>query len=147
MIWCRARLRSDDGAASVEFALVAPLLLLIAVAVLQLTLALHVRSVMVQAASEGARLMALAGADSAAQVGAGTQRTEQILAASIAGTAVRTTTARVDRSGPVPVAAIDVTADLPLIGLLGPTPMTVTGRAVLESTDELGAGFRSAVVG
>ena len=56
MIWCRARLRSDDGAASVEFALVAPLLLLIAVAVLQLTLALHVRSVMVQADRKSIRL-------------------------------------------------------------------------------------------
>jgi ACT domain-containing protein len=117
--------------------------LLIAVAVLQLALALHVRSVMVQAASEGARLAAMAGADPRA----GAQRTERILAGSIAGTAVRTTTVRVDRSGPVPVAAVDVTTDLPLIGLLGPVPMTVTGRAVVESTAELGAGFRPTAVG
>ena len=36
-----------------------------------------------------------------------------------------------------------VTLDLPLIGLLGPTPMTVTGRSVLESTRELPPGFSS----
>lgn len=134
---CRARLKSDDGTASVEFALVAPLLLLIAVAVLQLTLALHVRSVMVQAASEGARLVALAGGDARN----GQARTERILAESIAGTTLRSTDVRIDRTGPVPVAAVDVTADLPLLGLLGPTPMTVTGRAVLESTGELVPGF------
>ena len=146
MIGSRARLRSEDGAASVEFALVAPLLLLLAVAVLQLALALHVRSVMVQAASEGARLVALAGADARA----GQLRTERILDASIAGTALRATTVRFERSGgsgEVPIAAVDVTADLPLIGLFGPTPMTVTGRAVLEDTFELGPGFRSTEVG
>lgn len=139
MRWCRARLRSDDGTATVEFALIAPLLLLVALAVLQLALALHVRGVLIGAATEGARLAALAGGDEAA----GRERTERILAESIAGTAVRETRMRVDRSGPLPVAAVDVTADLPLIGLLGPVPMTVTGRAVLESTTELVPGFGS----
>jgi len=124
----------------VEFALVAPLLLLLALAVLQLSLALHVRSVMIAAATEGARLAALAGGDEQA----GRARTERILAESIAGTALRGTSVRIDRSGPVAVAAVDVTADLPLIGLLGPTPLTVTGRAVLESTGELGSNFRPA---
>lgn len=133
----RSRLRSDDGAATVDFALVAPLLLLVALAVLQLSLALHVRSVLIGAATEGARLAALAGGDPVV----GEQRTERILAESIAGTTLRETVVRVDRSGPVPVAAVDVTVDLPLIGLLGPTPMTVTGRAVLESTTELVPGF------
>jgi len=135
----RSPLGSDEGAATVEFALVAPLLLLVALAVLQLSLALHVRSVLIGAATEGARLAAMAGGDPAA----GEQRTERILAESIAGTTLRQTVVRVDRSGPIPVAAVDVTVDLPLIGLLGPTPMTVTGRAVLESTSELVPGFRS----
>jgi len=136
---CRARLTADEGAAPVEFALVTPLLLLVALAVLQLALTLHVRSVAIGAASEGARLAALAGGD--AEVGQ--ERTRQVLGGSIAGTAVRETVARVDRNGPVPVAAVDVTIDLPLIGLLGPAPMTVTGRAVLESTSELAPGFRA----
>lgn len=136
---CRPRWKSDDGTATVEFALVAPLLLLVALAVLQLALALHVRGVLIGAATEGARLAALAGGDA----DTGRQRTERILAETIAGTAVRETQVRIDRTGPVPVAAVDVTVDLPLVGLLGPTPMTVTGRAVLESTEHLDAGFRA----
>jgi len=139
----RASLGSDDGDATVEFALVAPLLLLVTLAVLQLSLALHVRSVLIGAATEGARLAAMAGGDAAA----GEQRTERILAESIAGTTLRETAVRVDRAGPVPVAAVDVTVDLPLIGLLGPAPMTVTGRAVLESTTELVPGFASSGLG
>lgn len=122
-----------------EFALVTPLLLLVALAVLQLSLTLHVRSVAIGAASEGARLAAVVGGSEQAA----RERTERILATSIAGTALRETTFRVDRSGPLPVAAVDVTMDLPLVGLLGPAPMTVTGRAVLESTTELVPGLRA----
>ena len=51
----RTRLREDRGSAVVEFALVTPLLLLVALAVLQVTLALHVRSTLTAAAAEGAR--------------------------------------------------------------------------------------------
>lgn len=131
------RLRSDEGAAPVEFALVSPLLLLVALAVLQLTLALHVRSIVIGAASEGARLAAMG------DLSSGVERTERILQTSIAGAAIRDTVVRVDRSGPVAVTAVDVTVDLPLVGLLGPVPMTVTGRAVIESTEELVPGFRS----
>ena len=131
-----ARLRSDEGTAPVEFALVTPLLLLVAVAVLQLTLLLHVRSVAIAAASEGARLAAMSDEE------AGLERTRSLLDASIAGTAIRDTGVRVDRTGPVPVAAVDVTLDMPLIGLLSPMAMTVTGRAVIESTNELVPGFR-----
>jgi len=133
------RLARDDGAAPVEFALVTPLVLLVALGVLQLTLALHVRSVAIGAAAEGARLAALTNGDLAA----GQDRTERILGTSIAGTTIRSTQARIDRAGPVGVAAVDVTLDLPLIGLLGPTPMTVTGRSVLEPTRELPPGFSS----
>lgn len=131
------RLRSDEGTAPVEFALVAPLLLLVALAVLQLTLALHVRGIVIGAASEGARLAAMGDLPS------GVERTQRILRTSIAGAAIRDTVVRVDRSGPIAVTAVDVTVDLPLIGLLGPVPMTVTGRAVMESTEELVPGFRS----
>lgn len=131
-----ARFRSDEGTAPVEFALVAPLLLLVALAVLQLTLLLHVRSVAIGAASEGARLAAMSDAD------AGRERTMELLGSSIAGTAIRDAVVRVDRSGPVAVMAMDVTLDLPLVGLLSPVGMTVTGRAVVESTSELVPGFR-----
>jgi Flp pilus assembly protein TadG len=131
-----ARLRSDEGVAPVEFALVAPLLLLVALAVLQLTLLLHVRSVAIGAASEGARLAAMG------DPSLGRERTLAILDSSIAGTAIRDAVVRVDLSGPVAVTAVDVTLDVPLVGLLGPIAMTISGRAVIESTSELVPGFR-----
>lgn len=131
-----ARLRSDEGVAPVEFALVAPLLLLVALAVLQLTLLLHVRSVAIGAASEGARLAAMGDPT------LGRERTLAILDSSIAGTATRDAVVRVDLSGPVAVTAVDVTLDVPLVGLLGPIAMTISGRAVIESTSELVPGFR-----
>ena len=131
-----ARLRSDGGVAPVEFALVAPLLLLVALAVLQLTLLLHVRSVAIGAASEGARLAAMG------DPSLGRERTLAILDSSIAGTAIRDAVVRVDLSGPVAVTAVDVTLDVPLVGLLGPVAMTISGRAVIESTSELVPGFR-----
>lgn len=136
MISCPSRFRSDEGTAPVEFALVTPLLLLVALAVLQLTLVLHVRSVAIGAASEGARLAAMSDPKT------GRERTLGLLQSSIAGAAIRDTVVRVDRSGPLPVTAVDVTLDMPLIGLLSPVAMTVTGRAVLESTSELVPGFR-----
>lgn len=131
-----ARLRSDEGTAPVEFALVTPLLLLVALSVLQLTLLLHVRSVAIGAAAEGARMAAVS------DFASGRARTMNMLEASIAGTAIRDAVVRVDRSGPVAVTAVDVTLDMPLVGLLSPVAMTVTGRAVIESTSELVPGFR-----
>ena len=131
-----ARLRSDEGTAPVEFALVTPLLLLVALSVLQLTLLLHVRSVAIGAASEGARMAAVS------DFASGRARTMNMLEASIAGTAIRDAVVRVDRSGPVAMTAVDVTLDMPLVGLLSPVAMTVTGRAVIESTSELVPGFR-----
>lgn len=130
------RFRSDEGTAPVEFALVAPLLLVVSLAVLQLTLLLHVRSVAIGAASEGARLAAITDTQT------GRERALNLLGESVAGTAVRDAVVRIDRSGPVAMAAVDVTIDMPLVGLLSPIAMTVTGRAVLESTSELVPGFR-----
>ena len=71
-----SRLRGDRGSAVVEFALVTPLLLLVALAVLQVTLALHVRSTLTAAAAEGARAGALAGAG----LGVAESRTRDVLA-------------------------------------------------------------------
>jgi hypothetical protein len=72
----------------------------------------------------------------------GRERTLAILDSSIAGTATRDAVVRVDLSGPVAVTAVDVTLDVPLVGLLGPIAMTISGRAVIESTSELVPGFR-----
>jgi Flp pilus assembly protein TadG len=122
------RWRSETGNASVEFALVAPLLMLIALAVLQLMLAIHVRTVMTSAAIEGARVGALIGSN----LDQAEQRTRAVLAANIAGAAVSEVTATETSVGETPMIAVTVAAELPLLGLYGPTTMTLTGHAFKE---------------
>ena len=122
------RLASEDGNASVEFALVAPLLMLVALAVLQLMLAIHVRSVVTSAAIEGARVAALADGDLARAE----SRTRSILENNIAGAAVRSITASQVTEGENEMFAMVVETELPLIGFYGPTSMKLTGHALAE---------------
>ena len=140
MTWTGAfvdRISADDGASPVEFALITPLLLVVTLAVLQLALVLHVRGVAVGAASQGARVAAMTNGD----LSQGKARAERVLRESIAAPAVRSTRVRIDHEGPVAVAAVHVTLDLPIVGMFGPTSMTVTGRSLLESGSELVPGF------
>jgi hypothetical protein len=120
----------DRGSAVVEFALVAPLVLLVALAVLQVALALHVRATLTSAAAEGARAAALAGADPAS----GVRRARVMLAQNVAATVVRHVTAQRTTVDGLPVMAVRIEATLPLVGLLGPTTMTVVGHALQEVT-------------
>lgn len=120
--------RGDRGSAAVDFVLVAPIVLLLAVGVLQLALALHVRSTLTSAAAEGARAASLAGADPAA----GIARTRVLLGDSLAGAVVRDVEGRLVDAGGVRAMVIRIDADLPLIGLLGPRALSVEGRALAE---------------
>jgi Flp pilus assembly protein TadG len=122
------RLRSDRGSAVVEFTLVAPLALIVMLAVLQLALAMHVRSTIITAAAEGARIAAMMDADLAA----GEERTREILANNMAGAAVTDVRAQRSNHQGLSIITVDVTADLPLIGFFGPTKMEFTGSALDE---------------
>ena len=122
------RLASEGGNASVEFALVAPLLMLVALAVLQLMLAIHVRSVVTSAAIEGARVAALVDGDLARAE----SRTRSILESNIAGAAVQSITASQVTEGENEMFAMVVETELPLIGFYGPTSMKLTGHALAE---------------
>ena len=122
------RLASEDGNASVEFALVAPLLMLVALAVLQLMLAIHVRSVVTSAAIEGARVAALVDGDLARAE----SRTRSILESNIAGAAVQSITASQVTEGENEMFAMVVETELPLIGFYGSTSMKLTGHALAE---------------
>jgi len=122
------RLASEDGNASVEFALVAPLLMLVALAVLQLMLAIHVRSVVTSAAIEGARVAALVDGDLARAE----SRTRSILESNIAGAAVNSITASQVTDGENKMFAMVVETELPLIGFYGLTSMKLTGHALAE---------------
>ena len=123
------RIREQErGNAVVEFVLVTPLLLAVALAIVQVALALHVRATLVSAAAEGARASALAGADP----GAGERRTRDLLQGTIAGGVIdHIEVTRVMRQGLV-VHEVRIDAGLPLVGLLGPTAMSVTGHAMAE---------------
>lgn len=124
----RTRLREDRGSAVVEFALVTPLLLLVALAVLQVTLALHVRATLTAAAAEGARAGALAGSG----LVVAESRTRQVLADALGGDSAEDIVASRTRLDGVEVVRVRVTARLPLLGTLGPTALTVEGHAIGE---------------
>lgn len=77
---------------------------------------------------EGARVAALVGSDLAAGEG----RSEEILESNIAGSAVKSITARSTTVGDASAIAVDIEAELPLIGVFGVTTMTMTGHAFVE---------------
>ena len=112
----------------VEFTLVAPLVLLLCLAIVQIALAVHVRSTLTSAAAEGARAAALAGADPVA----GIRRAQTLLADTLSEDVVRDVGARTDRVGTLTVMVVRIEAVLPLVGLLGPDTLAVEGRAVQE---------------
>ena len=122
------RMRGDSGSAVVEFALVTPILLIVVLAVVQVILAIHVRSTMTAAAAEGARAAALAGSSMAV----GERRTRDVLADAIGGGAATAITASRIREGEIPMIRVRVTARLPLLGLLGPETLIVDGHALVE---------------
>ena len=120
--------RGERGSAVVDFALVAPLLILVAVAVMQVALTLHVRSTLTAAAAEGARAAALAGSE----LSAGERRTRDLLDGNLASSVVTGVHAsRVLERGVV-MTQIQIDARLPLFGLLGPNLMQVTAHALEE---------------
>lgn len=97
--------------------------------VLQVGLALHVRNALISAAGEGARFAALA--DSS--LGAGLDRTRDLVAASLgAGYTIDVAAAQTVVLG-VPAVVVTISAPIPVVGLLGPAgTLEVVGRAPLE---------------
>lgn len=121
--------RSDSGAAIVDFALIAGLVTLVFAAVLQLTLAQHVRNTLIDCAAEGARYAGLA--DRSPHDGAARTR-ELIDLALTPGYADDVSAAETVIEG-LAVVEVTVHAPLPVAGLLGPAGrLTVTGHALRE---------------
>lgn len=118
----------DRGSAVVEFVLVCPLLVLLAVAVTQLVLLGHTRSVLLTAAGEGARAGALAGADP----GAGVARARSLADTALAPGAVDHATGEVTVIDGLPVLEVRLMARVPLVPPLGAIDVEVVGHALLE---------------
>lgn len=121
-------LRSERGNATVDFALITPLLLMVALAVIQLTMVLYVRMTLTSAAAEGARAAALAGSSAAA----GEQRARDLVAGTLAADVVEGVSVRKEMADGLSVLTVSIDARLPLLGLLGPSTLTVSGRALAE---------------
>lgn len=126
----RAALDRDRGSAAVEFVLVGALTTIVFAGVLQLALALHVRTTLIDCAAEGAHQAALVGNT----LPDGVARTEDLITTALAPDFARDVTARRLVVDGVPVVEVTVTAPLPVAGLLGPGGrLSVTGRALDEA--------------
>ena len=120
----------DRGSAVVDFALVGGLLTLLFAAVLQLTLALHVRNTLVDCAAEGARFAAMADRSPAD----GVDRARELIAMSLVPRFAENISSREVLLDGVRVIEVEVVAPVPVVGLIGPSgTMSVTGHALEES--------------
>lgn len=124
----QCRLASDRGNATVDFALVTPLLLVITLAVMQLTMFLYVRMTLTSAAAEGARAAALAGSNPLA----GEQRARDLVAGTLASDVVQAVQVRREVQDGLSVLTVSIDARMPLLGLFGPSGLVVSGRALAE---------------
>ena len=114
----------------VDFALVGALVAVVALALLQLALGLHVRNVLIDAAGEGARRAALVGGTTAEAEA----RVRALAGAALSGDCVQAVEVRRTRAGDLAVVEVRVLAALPVLGLLGPDGgLAVTGHAVDEA--------------
>lgn len=126
----RAREEPERGAAVVDFALIGGLLTVIFVAIIQLTLVLHVRNTLIDAASSGARYGTLADRSPQDAVG----RAEELIRGSLSDSYSSDVTVGQSTVGGVRTLEVVVRAPLPVIGLIGPAGvMEVRGHAVLPS--------------
>lgn len=119
----------DEGSAVVDFVLVGALLTLVFVGVVQLAVVLHVRNTLVDCASEGARLGALADRTPAD----GAARTRELIGLSLSPRYADDVTATTTTVDGVAVVQVRVRSPLPVVGLLGPNRgLDLTGHGVQE---------------
>jgi hypothetical protein len=104
------------------------MLVLVGVAVLQLVLALVVKTTLTTAAVEGARAAALAGSAPAM----GEARVRQVLAGTVAEPSLIAVNVHPEREDGVPVMAARIEYRLPFLGLIAPVTLTVDGHVLIE---------------
>lgn len=122
--------RTDErGSAVVDFVLVGGLLTLFFLAIVQLTLVIHVRNTLVDAAASGARYGTLADRSSADA----RDRTVQLIGVALnQDFATDVTTSEATYQG-IRTLEVTVRAPLPVIGLIGPrAALEVKGHAAIQ---------------
>jgi Flp pilus assembly protein TadG len=123
------RLADDRGSAVAEFTMVAGLLVALVLSVMQLSLALHVRATVADAAAEGARHASLVGSNASA----GVVRTRELITTAIGPQYAQHVTASTATVAGLETIEIRVAAPLPVFGLIGPRALEVAGHAPVES--------------
>jgi Flp pilus assembly protein TadG len=99
--------------------------------IIQVALVLHVRNTLTSAASEGARYAATIDRP----LDAGVARTRQQISGAIAARFASDVTARVVDVRGAPGVQVEVTAEVPPLGLWGPAVrLSVSGHAIEEAT-------------
>lgn len=124
-------LRREDGSAAVDFVLVAGLTTVVFMAVVQLTLGLHVRNTLVDCAGEGARYAARADRDLAD----GERRTRELIATALTQAYAGSVSARTVTRGGLELVEVEVRAPFPVLGLIGSSGgLVVRGHGIEESS-------------
>ncbi|MBW3086931.1 hypothetical protein KEM60_03160 [Austwickia sp. TVS 96-490-7B] len=119
----------ESGAAVVDFVLVSVLVTALAMALLQLSFALHVRNTLTWAASEGAR----AGARLGASPQIAQDRSRELIRQSLSSAYAQDVQVSRRVEGGVAVVEVHVCAPLPVVALWGPPgAVTTRGRAFAE---------------
>jgi Flp pilus assembly protein TadG len=120
--------QNERGAAVVEFALVAPLLLVMVLGIAEFGRAYHVQTTLSQAAREGVRVMALKN-DSAGAIAA-----TKAAAPTLTLTNITVTPGSCVASGTTPAATATVTVTYPLVftSKLFGSGVTLTGKGVMR---------------
>src|SRR5215218_7299483 len=108
--------RDDRGAAVVDFVLVLVVLIPLFLGIVQVALVLHVRNTLAAAASEGARYAATVDRPP----DAGAARTREQISGALAARFARRVVSRPASVHGVPGVEVDVTADVPPLGIWGP---------------------------
>ena len=126
----QVRESQDAGSAVVEFVLVSVLVVALLLAVVQLGMALHIRNTLISAAGEGARFAAAA--DRYPEDGA--EHTRALIRQSLPDSYADQVSSGYEVVGGVRTVEVEVRADLPVFGWLGPSGvLRVTGHAMEES--------------
>lgn len=125
---CRPE-RRERGAAVVDFVLVTAVVVPLVLGVMQVGLVLHVRNTLTAAASEGARWAATA--DHGPVDGAA--RTRAVVSEVLSDRYAQQVSASQTSVGGAPGIVVSVRAEVPALGLLGPSvSLSVEGHAVEE---------------
>lgn len=129
MAFPRETASREQGSAVVDFVLVGSLLTLFFLAIIQLTLVLHVRNTLIDAAASGARYGTLADRSAADAE----ERTRSLIQSALnAGFAQQVSTSEVSYQG-LRTLEVTIRAPMPVIGLIGPRDqLEVKGHAAVQ---------------